>query len=53
MTTLLPGYILEGMPAEVPRGASPGTPATRILRCLAEVEVFVPPYTATATATWR
>jgi phosphoglycerate dehydrogenase-like enzyme len=46
VTTLLPGYILEGMPEGVARGCvawDSGDPDPASLR---DVEVFVPPYTA-------
>ena len=49
MTTLLPGYILEGLPEEVARGCVAWDSGDPDPAGLADVEVFVPPYTATAT----
>jgi hypothetical protein len=49
VTTLLPGYILEGLPEEVARGCVAWDSGEPDPARLADVEVFVPPYTATAT----
>ena len=49
MTTLLPGYILEGLPEEVARGCVAWDSGDPDPAGLPDVEVFVPPYTATAT----
>ena len=48
MTTLLPGYILEGLPEEVVAGCVAWDTGDPDPAGLADVEVFVPPYTATA-----
>ncbi len=48
MTTLLPGYILEGMPADLAVGAVAWDSGDPDPGSLADVEVFVPPYTATS-----
>ena len=48
MTTLLPGYILEGMPADLAVDAVAWDSGDPDPGCLADVEVFVPPYTATS-----
>jgi phosphoglycerate dehydrogenase-like enzyme len=49
VTTLLPGYILEGLPEGVARGCVAWDSGEPEPARLADVEVFVPPYTATAT----
>ena len=49
MTTLLPGYILEGMPEELARGCLTWDSGDADPAEIGDVEVFVPPYTATAT----
>lgn len=48
MTTLLPGYILEGLPEDLALGAALWDTGDPEPTCLPDVEVFVPPYTATA-----
>ncbi len=48
MTTLLPGYILEGLPEDVARGCVAWDSGDADPVGLADVEVFVPPYTASA-----
>jgi phosphoglycerate dehydrogenase-like enzyme len=48
VTTLLPGYILEGLPADLGVDAVAWDSGDPDPGCLADVEVFVPPYTATA-----
>ncbi len=48
MTTLLPGYILEGLPEDLALGAVAWDTGDPDPHCLPDVEVFVPPYTATA-----
>jgi phosphoglycerate dehydrogenase-like enzyme len=47
VTTLLPGYILEGLPGDLVVDAVAWDSGDPDPGCLAEVEVFVPPYTAT------
>ena len=48
MTTLVPGYILEGLPEDVARGAVAWDSGDPDPACLPDVQVFVPPYTASA-----
>jgi phosphoglycerate dehydrogenase-like enzyme len=48
VTTLLPGYILEGMPDELTHGCLTWDSGDADPVEIGDVEVFVPPYTATA-----
>jgi phosphoglycerate dehydrogenase-like enzyme len=48
VTTLLPGYILQGLPVELAVDAVAWDSGDPDPEGLADVEVFVPPYTATA-----
>jgi phosphoglycerate dehydrogenase-like enzyme len=48
VTTLLPGYILQGMPEELARGCLTWDSGDADPAEIGDVQVFVPPYTATA-----
>ncbi len=48
MTTLLPAYILQGLPEDVSGGAQVWDSGDPDPQCVPHVEVFIPPYTASA-----
>jgi phosphoglycerate dehydrogenase-like enzyme len=48
VTTLLPGYTLEGLPEDLALGALAWDSGDPDPACLPDVHVFVPPYTASA-----
>lgn len=48
MTTLMPGYIRDGLPAEFAERVVAWDSGDPDPACLPDVDVFVPPYTATA-----